>query len=126
MVYTSAMAIPDDLTPMAGPQPTLAPRESAPPERAAGPGPLPSPQRAGRRIARPADQPVRPAPRARRCRLNQRLLCSAGTGTMRLCPSLDRAEPPGDRVTCERRFAHCATARESSLPFPFTRPEHLS
>jgi hypothetical protein len=37
------MAIPDDLTPMAGADPTLAPRESAPPEGAAGPGPLPSP-----------------------------------------------------------------------------------
>ena len=43
MVYTSAMAIPDDLNPTAGADPTLGRRESAPPERAAGPGPLPSP-----------------------------------------------------------------------------------
>jgi len=43
VVYTSAMAIPDDLNPTAGADPTLAPRESAPPEGAAGPGPLPAP-----------------------------------------------------------------------------------
>jgi hypothetical protein len=42
-VYNRAMAIPDDLNPTARPDPTLAPRESAPPEGAAGPGPLPSP-----------------------------------------------------------------------------------
>ena len=40
------MATPDDLNPTAGADPTLGRRESAPPERAAGPGPLPSPQRA--------------------------------------------------------------------------------
>jgi len=43
VVYSRAMAIPDDLTPIVGPDPTLAPRESAPPKGAARPGPLPSP-----------------------------------------------------------------------------------
>ena len=126
MVYNRAMAIPDDLNPTAGADPTLARPESAPPERAAGPGPLPSPAHpapAGSLVLQTSLFGLLRVPDG--AGLASRL-CSAGTGTMGLCPSLDRAEPPGDRVTCERRFAHCATARESSLPFPFTRPEHLS